>query len=208
MSLTIFTSCGAGGNQVKATLPEPKAGEQTATFAGGCFWGMQEGFLELKGVTKSTSGYAGGSTKNPTYEEVSSDRTGHAEAVQVVYNPNVISFSQLLAAFFVMHDPTQLNRQGPDVGESYRSVAFYNNNEEKKQIDAAIVKYNNAGFHLQKVVTEVKSFDKFYPAEEYHQNYYKLNPNSAYIVNVCGPKVQKLRKAFPELLKEEYKKKI
>ena len=118
--------------------------------------------------------------------------TGHAEAVQVIYNPNVISFSQLVAAFFVMHDPTQLNRQGPDVGESYRSVAFYNNAEEKKQIEEAITQYDKSGFHLEPVVTEVKAYDVFYPAETYHQNYYKLNPNSAYIVNVCGPKVQKL----------------
>lgn len=203
--VTILSACSSGSDQAKAPLTEAKAGEQVATFAGGCFWGMQEGFLELKGVIKSTSGYAGGSKVNPTYEEVSADVTGHAEAVQVIYNPNVISFSQLVAAFFVMHNPTQLNRQGPDVGESYRSVAFYNNAEEKKQIEEAIVKYDKSGFHLEPVVTEVKAYDAFYPAEAYHQNYYKLNPNSAYIVNVCGPKVQKLRNAFPSLLKEEYK---
>lgn len=203
--LIILSSCGGGADQVKVTLPKVKGGEQIATFAGGCFWGMQEGFLELKGVNKSTSGYAGGSKVNPTYEEVSADITGHAEAVQVIYDPNVISFSQLVAAFFVMHDPTQLNRQGPDVGDSYRSVAFYNNAQEKKQIEEAILQYNKSGFHLEPVVTEVKAYDTFYPAEAYHQNYYKLNPNSGYIVNVCGPKVQKLRKAFPSLLKEEYK---
>jgi peptide-methionine (S)-S-oxide reductase len=202
---TILSACGSGSDEAKATLTKAKAGERVATFAGGCFWGMQEGFLELKGVIKSTSGYAGGSKINPTYEEVSADVTGHAEAVQVIYNPNVISFSQLVAAFFVMHDPTQLNRQGPDVGESYRSVAFYNNAEEKKQIEEAITQYDKSGFHLEPVVTEVKAYDVFYPAETYHQNYYKLNPNSAYIVNVCGPKVQKLRNAFPSLLKEEYK---
>lgn len=202
---TIFSSCSNSTDQAKATLPEVKKGEQIATFAGGCFWGMQEGFIELKGVSKSTSGYAGGSKVNPTYEEVSAEVTGHAEAVQVVYDPNVISFSQLLDAFFVMHDPTQLNRQGPDVGESYRSVAFYNNNYEKVEIEKAIVKYEKSGLHLDPVVTEVKQFDTFYPAEAYHQNYYKLNPNSAYVANVCGPKVQKLRKAFPSLLKEEYK---
>ena len=205
LTLTILSSCGSGADQVKAPLQKAKVGEQLATFAGGCFWGMQEGFLELKGVSKSTSGYAGGTKVNPTYEEVSADVTGHAEAVQVIYDPNLISYAQLLAAFFVMHDPTQLNRQGPDVGESYRSVAFYNNAEEKKQIEEAILKYNQSGFHLEPVVTEIKAFDTFYPAETYHQNYYKLNPNSSYIVNVCGPKVQKLRKAFPELLKEEYK---
>ena len=204
-ALVICSSCGSGADQVKATLPEANSGEQIATFAGGCFWGMQEGFLELNGVTKSTSGYAGGTKENPTYEEVTADVTGHAEAVQVIYDPSIISFPQLLDAFFVMHDPTQLNRQGPDVGESYRSVAFYNNDEEKKQIEAAIAKYDKSGFHLEPVVTEVKAYNVFYPAEAYHQNYYKLNPNSAYIVNVCGPKVQKLRKAFPSLLKKEYK---
>ena len=205
LTIIILSSCGSGADQVKAPLQKAKVGEQLATFAGGCFWGMQEGFLELKGVSKSTSGYAGGTKVNPTYEEVSADVTGHAEAVQVIYDPNLISYAQLLAAFFVMHDPTQLNRQGPDVGESYRSVAFYNNAEEKKQIEEAILKYDQSGFHLEPVVTEIKAFDTFYPAETYHQNYYKLNPNSSYIVNVCGPKVQKLRKAFPELLKEEYK---
>ncbi len=207
LTLTILSSCGSGGDadQAKATLPKAKVGEQVATFAGGCFWGMQEGFLELKGVTKSTSGYAGGSKANPTYEEVSADVTGHAEAVQVIYDPSIISFSQLVDAFFVMHDPTQLNRQGPDVGESYRSVAFYSNPDEKKIIEIAITKYDKSGFHLEPVVTEVKAFSNFYPAEAYHQNYYKLNPNSAYIVNVCGPKVQKLRNAFPDLLKPEYK---
>jgi len=205
IAVIVFSSCGNGDEKTKAVLPKAKVGERVATFAGGCFWGMQEGFIELKGVIKSTSGYAGGHKKDPTYEEVSAENTGHAEAVQVIYDPNIISFEQLLAAFFTMHDPTQLNRQGPDIGTSYRSVAFYSNDEEKKQIEAAILKYNNSGLHLEKVVTEVKPFEAFYPAEAYHQNYYKLNPNSAYVANVCGPKVEKLRKAFPDLLKDEYK---
>ncbi|RYE46295.1 MAG: peptide-methionine (S)-S-oxide reductase, partial [Sphingobacteriales bacterium] len=130
---------------------------------------------------------------------------GHAEAVQVIYDPAVISFEKLLEVFFTMHDPTQLNRQGPDFGESYRSIAFYRNDDEKMKIEQAIKKYKNAGFASAPVVTQVKKFEVFYPAEAYHQNYYKLNPNSSYIQNVCGPKVQKLRKAFPELLKKEYK---
>ena len=142
--IPILSACGNNSDEIKGTLPTAKVGERIATFAGGCFWGIQEGFMELKGVSKSTSGYAGGSKVNPTYEEVSADVTGHAEAVQVVYDPNVISFSQLLDAFFVMHDPTQLNRQGPDVGESYRSVAFYNNNEEKIEIENAILKYQKS----------------------------------------------------------------
>ena len=203
-ALVTFTACGNGADRVAAQLPDAKIGEQVATFAGGCFWGIQEGFLELKGVLKSTSGYSGGSKENPTYEEVTADITGHAEAVQVIYDPTVISFAQLLDAFFVMHDPTQLNRQGPDVGESYRSVAFYNNAEEKKLIDNAISKYEKSGFHSSPVVTEVTAYKAFYPAEVYHQNYYKENPFNSYIMNVCGPKVQKLRKAFPELIKPEY----
>ena len=204
-TLTIFTSCANVADEQKATLPAAKAGEQMATFAGGCFWGIQEGFIELKGVIKSTSGYSGGTKKNPTYEEVTSGTTGHAEAVQIIYDPSIISFAQLLDAFFVMHDPTQLNRQGPDVGEGYRSVAFYNNTEEKKLIDHAISKYEKSGLHVQPVVTEVTEFKIFYPAEQYHQDYYKQNPYSGYIINVCGPKVEKLRKAFPELIKDEYK---
>ncbi|TKC08322.1 peptide-methionine (S)-S-oxide reductase MsrA [Pedobacter polaris] len=204
-TLIVFTSCNNGDQKVKTALPKAKVGQEIATFAGGCFWGMQEGFIELKGVIKSTSGYAGGAKKDPTYEEVSAEQTGHAEAVQVIYDPNTISFEQLLAAFFTMHDPTQLNRQGPDIGTSYRSVAFYNNAEEKKKIEEAILKFNRSGLHLEPVVTEIKAFDIFYPAEAYHQNYYKLNPSSAYVANVCGPKVEKLRKAFPELLKDEYK---
>lgn len=200
-----FSSCSNGGEQKKAALTKPNAKEQVAVFAGGCFWGLQEGFSELKGVSKATSGYAGGTKDNPTYEEVSADRTGHAESVQIIYNPSVISFSQLLEAFFVMHDPTQLNRQGPDFGTSYRSVAFYSNETEKKQIEAAILKYNRAKLHSDAVVTEIKPLEKFYPAEEYHQNYYRLHPDEGYITNVCGPKVQKLRAALPQLLQDEYK---
>lgn len=204
ITLTIFSSCGGSADRVPATLPDAKVGEQVATFAGGCFWGIQEGFLELKGVKKSTSGYAGGTKENPTYEEVTADITGHAEAVQVIYDPSTISFAQLLDAFFVMHDPTQLNRQGPDVGESYRSVAFYNNPEEKQLIHNAISTYEKAGLHSTPVVTEVTEFKAFYPAEVYHQDYYKDNPYNSYIMNICGPKVQKLRKAFPDLIKPEY----
>lgn len=205
LTFTILTSCTNEGSQTKKTLPKAKSGEQTATFAGGCFWGLQEGFSELKGVVKSTSGYSGGTKKDPTYEEVGAEQTGHAEAVQVIYDPSVISYAQLLAAFFVMHDPSTLNRQGPDEGTSYRSIAFYRNAEEKKQIDDAIKKYNSGLMHLELAVTEVKAFEIFYAAEDYHQNYVKLNPNSGYVQNVCGPKVEKLRHAFPELLKDEFK---
>jgi len=205
ISILFLASCGNNNSTTKAKLPAAKVGEQTATFAAGCFWSIQEGFMELKGVIKATSGYAGGNTENPTYEQVSSDRTGHAEAVQVIYDPNVISYVQLLQAFFYMHDPTQLNRQGPDIGTSYRSIAFYRNAEEKAQIETTMDKFNKMGLHRDAIVTEVKAFDKFYPAEAYHQNYYRLNPNDAYITNVCGPKLKKLREALPNLLQDKYK---
>ena len=206
VSILFVGACGnTKQDQTIAKLPAPKSSEQTATFAAGCFWSIQEGFTELKGVSKATSGYSGGTTKNPTYEEVGTDRTGHAEAVQVIYDPNVISFSQLVDAFLYMHDPTQLNRQGPDIGTSYRSVAFYRNAAEKKQIESAILKFTRAKLHPEPIVTEVKAFDVFYAAEEYHQNYYRLHPTDGYIQNVCGPKLNKLREAVPHLLKDEFK---
>jgi peptide-methionine (S)-S-oxide reductase len=202
----VFNACGSGGgNPTKAKLPQPKGTQKVAVFAGGCFWSIQEAFSELKGVFKATSGYAGGTTKNPTYEEVSAEQTGHAEAVQVIYDPSIISFAQLTEAFFHMHDPTQLNRQGPDVGTSYRSIAFYSNAAEKKQIALQILRFNNAKLPDQQVVTEVKALPTFYPAEQYHQNYYRLHPNEAYVASVCGPKVMKLRAALPHLLKDEFK---
>ncbi len=201
----VCASCSNDENNSKAKLPVATGEHRIAVFAGGCFWSIQEAFLELKGVSKATSGYTGGTTKNPTYEEVSSEQTGHAEAVQVIYDPGLISFEQLTAAFFYMHDPTQLNRQGPDVGTSYRSIAFYGSSSEKKQIEHAIQKYNNNKLIDQQVVTEVKPLTVFYPAEKYHQNYFRTHPNEAYIESVCGPKVLKLRAAFPELLKDEFK---
>jgi peptide-methionine (S)-S-oxide reductase len=208
-SLLLLVFMAACGNQqrehAKAELTTAKPTEKIATFAGGCFWSIQEGFTELKGVSKATSGYSGGLTKDPTYEEVSSERTGHAEAVQVVYDPAIISFAQLVEAFFYMHDPTQLNRQGPDIGTSYRSIAFYRTEEEQKQIAQVMLKFNRAKFQSTPIVTEVKAFEAFYPAELYHQNYYRLHPNDAYIENVCGPKLVKLREALPQLLKEEFK---
>jgi peptide-methionine (S)-S-oxide reductase len=198
-------SCNNTSNTPKAKLPVATGKQQTAVFAGGCFWSIQEGFLELKGVSKSTSGYTGGTTENPTYEEIGSQQTGHAEAVQVIYDPGVISFAQLVEAFFHMHDPTQLNRQGPDIGTSYRSIAFYSNPTEKNQIEAAIKRFNASKLIDQQVVTEVLPLATFYPAEKYHQNYFRTHPNDPYIESVCGPKVMKLRAAFPELLKDEFK---
>lgn len=206
IALLLLGACGNQENkQTKATLVKPKATERVAVFAGGCFWGIQEGFSELKGVIKATSGYTGGTKENPTYEEVGTEQTGHAEAVQVIYDPNTISFEQLTHAFFVMHNPTELNKQGPDVGTSYRSMAFYANDEERKVIEREIKKVNETKYIGLTVVTEVKPLTTFYPAENYHQNYVRLHPNEAYVQGVCGPKVEKLRAAMPELLKEEFK---
>lgn len=184
-----------------AKLPTPKPGEAVATFAGGCFWAMEEGFDQLKGVHDVVSGYAGGTTKNPTYEQVGTDQTGHAESVQVYYDPKVISYRDLLDAFFAGHDPTTLNRQGPDVGRDYRSVAFYRTPAEKTEIEAAIRRTNESKHYAGKVVTEVVPFQVFYPAENYHQNYVKLHPDQPYIQRVSLPKVAKLRQAMKGKLK-------
>lgn len=201
--ILFLVSC--GNEEKKAELTQPSGQQKVAVFAGGCFWSIQEGFSELKGVVKATSGYAGGATANPTYEQVTGGQTGHAESVQVIYDPGLISFADLTSAFFHMHDPSQLNRQGPDVGTSYRSIAFYSNEAEKKIIEKEIDKFNKSQLIGELAVTEVKPLETFYPAEQYHQNYVRRNPNELYVANVCGPKVEKLRKAVPHLLKDEFK---
>jgi peptide-methionine (S)-S-oxide reductase len=205
LALNILLLAGCAQGQSKdyspAKLPTPKAGEAVATFAGGCFWAMDEGMNQLKGVNEVISGYAGGNVKNPTYEQVSTDETGHAESVQVYYDPKVITYSQLLDAFFAGHDPTTLNRQGPDVGRDYRSMVFYRTPAEKAEIEAAIKRVNESNHYSGKVVTEVESFKVFYPAENYHQNYFSLHPDQPYIQRVSLPKVEKLRKAMAGHLK-------
>ncbi|HEX9958086.1 MAG TPA: peptide-methionine (S)-S-oxide reductase MsrA [Fibrella sp.] len=186
-----------------AAMPKLKAGEAVATFAGGCFWAQEEGFDQLRGVREVISGYAGGNVPNPTYQQVGTDRTGHAESVQVYYDPKVISYKDLLTAFFAGHDPTTLNRQGPDVGRDYRSVAFYRTPAEKQEILAAIQRTNASKHYPNPVVTEVVPFSVFYPAERFHQNYCKLHPNQRYIQSVSLPKVEKLRHAMQGKLKKE-----
>lgn len=203
LSLLLLAGCAQGQSPdyVPAKLPTPKPGEAVATFAGGCFWALEEGMNQLKGVREVVSGYAGGNVKNPTYEQVGTDRTGHAESVQVYYDPKVIPYAKLLDAFFAGHDPTTLNRQGPDVGRDYRSVAFYRTPTEKAQIEAAIKRVNQSGHYSGKVVTEVTPIKEFYPAEYYHQNYFSLHPDQPYIQRVSLPKVEKLRKAMAGYLK-------
>lgn len=184
-----------------AKLPALKPGEAVATFGGGCFWAMEEVFDEIKGVDKAVAGYAGGTLPNPTYEQVSTDETGHAEAVQVYYDPNVIAYDQLLDVFFAGHDATELNRQGPDVGRHYRSVVFYRTPAERAAIEAAIQRESASGHHSDPIVTTVESIVAFYPAENYHQGYCKIHPDELYIRSVSLPKVEKMRKAMPDKLK-------
>lgn len=205
LSLFVLAGCvqGQTPDSAPAKLPTLKPGEAVATFAGGCFWAQEEGFDQLIGVREVISGYAGGTVKNPTYEEVGTDRTGHAESVQVYYDPKVISYKDLLKAFFAGHDPTTLNRQGPDAGRDYRSVAFYRTPAEKAAIEAAIKEVNASKHYDGPVVTEIVPFTVFYPAENYHQNYCKLHPEQPYIQHVSLPKVEKLRKAMHGKLKTE-----
>ncbi|WP_400193288.1 peptide-methionine (S)-S-oxide reductase MsrA [Hymenobacter sp. B81] len=184
-----------------AELPKPLPGEAVATFASGCYWCTEHVFESLKGVRTVVSGHSGGTAVSPTYEQVYRGGTGHAEAVQVYYDPKVISFPTLLRVFFVQHDPTTLNRQGPDAGDEYRSIAFYRTPQEKQQIEAEIKRVTAAKRYANAIVTQVVPFKVFYPAERYHQDYFKNNPNDPYVRNVSTPRFNKFAKEFPQLLK-------
>ena len=182
------------------TLPDAKKGEQIAVFAGGCFWGLEAVFEHIKGVSDVTSGYSGGTAETADYETVSSGTTGHAEAVRIVYDPAQVSYDQLLKVFFaVAHDPTELNRQGPDTGKQYRSAIFYSNDEQKNLAEKYMGELNKAKTFGKTIVTQVVSLEKFYPAEDYHQNYLVNHPNQPYIVINDQPKVEDLQKKFPDL---------
>ncbi|MBS1548968.1 MAG: peptide-methionine (S)-S-oxide reductase MsrA [Bacteroidetes bacterium] len=164
---------------------------KTITFGGGCFWCIESCFNRLKGVEKAISGYAGGHKDNPTYQEVCTGETGHAEVVQLTYDPLVISYEQLLDVFFFLHDPTQINRQGNDIGTQYRSIIFYNDEEEKKYAEEKISSINQSEKYQTPVVTELEPLKHFWPAETYHQGYFNANPNQPYCSAVVGPKIQK-----------------
>ena len=196
----------SGNDNGFAPVPKPKVGEMVANFGGGCFWSMSEAMSELKGVNKVISGYAGGTTKNPTYEDVGTQTTGHAEVVQIYYDPKVISYATLAQAFFFAHDPTELNRQGPDEGTDYRSIAFYRTPEEKATLLDMIKKVNASKHYLSPIVTQVVPFKAFYAAENYHQGYYRLHPDQGYIANVSVPKVMKFRNVMKADLKPEFQK--
>jgi peptide-methionine (S)-S-oxide reductase len=185
------------------TVDEPLAAaksQETAVVAGGCFWGIQAVFQHVKGVISATSGYSGGSAKSAEYEIVSTGETGHAESVKITYDPSQVTYGQLLRVFFsVAHDPTELNRQGPDVGTQYRSVVFYNNDEQKRIAEAYIAQLDKAKIFPVAIVTQVVPLKGFYPAEDYHQNYATLHPDNPYIIFNDAPKVAHLKQQFPDL---------
>jgi peptide-methionine (S)-S-oxide reductase len=178
----------------------PKSGQQTAVVAGGCFWGIQAVFQHVKGVISATSGYSGGEAKTAEYEIVSTGETGHAESVKITYDPTQVTYGELLRVFFsVAHDPTELNRQGPDDGTQYRSVIFYGNDEQKKVAEAYIAQLDKAKVFPRAIVTQVVPLKAFYPAEAYHQNYATNHPGDMYIVFNDAPKVAHLKEEFPNL---------
>ena len=175
---------------------------ENATLAGGCFWCLEAVFNELRGVERVVSGYAGGSVPAPTYQDVCAGTTGHAEVVQVTFDPQVVSFRQLLEVFFTIHDPTTLNRQGADVGTQYRSAIFYHSPEQKETAARVIAELNEARLWDAPVVTEIAPLTQFYPAEDYHQEYYQRNPQQGYCRAIIAPKVAKFRKQYLEQLKK------
>ena len=205
------TAWNAKAAERSSVIPDPavdtplaaKKGKQTAVLGGGCFWGVQEVFEHVKGVKDVISGYSGGSVGSPSYEQVSTGRTGHAESVKITFDPAKISYGQLLKVFFsVVHDPTQLNRQGPDTGSQYRSVIFYVNDEQKRIAEAYIAQLEQARSFRDPIVTQVVPMTKFYDAELYHQNYARFHPEDSYIARNDAPKVERLREQFPDLYKK------
>ncbi|WP_435313992.1 peptide-methionine (S)-S-oxide reductase MsrA [Cellulophaga fucicola] len=207
-TILISTSC-SSKNKIKdeakattETVDQDLSKYETAYFASGCFWCVEAVFESVKGVKEVVSGYAGGTEKNPTYEQVGSGNSTHAEAVVVYYNPKEVSFATLVKVFFGSQDPTTLNRQGPDRGTQYRSIAFYKNKSEKKIITDYITKLTNDKVFSNKIVTEVTAFTTFYEAEGYHQDYEKKHPNNSYIKNVSVPRLNRFKSKFPDLLKK------
>lgn len=174
---------------------------ETATLAAGCFWCVEAVFDDLRGVEDVVSGYSGGHTKNPTYQQVCSETTGHAEVVQIRFDPAELSYADLLRVFFTVHDPTTLNRQGGDVGTSYRSAIFYHSAEQRQTAEQIIAEITAEGLYDDPLVTEVTAFDQFWPAEDYHQEYFLNNPDQPYCAAVVAPKVAKFRRKFVDRLK-------
>lgn len=178
--------------------------QSTAVFGGGCFWCVEAIFQEMNGVTKVVSGYSGGTVSNPTYRQVCDGNTGHAEVTKIIFDSTVVSFTELLEVFFSSHDPTQMNRQGADVGTQYRSVVFYTDDQQKEITLSIIKELNEQKVYSKPIVTEVSPLKEFYPAEDYHQNYFANNPNQGYCQFVIVPKLEKFKKIFKDKLKSSH----
>lgn len=211
LAFAICVLCAGCNAQTHARIPAPKddvmlaskPSRETAVFAGGCFWGTQSVFERVKGVLDTTAGYSGGSAATATYDQVGQENTGHAESVKVVYDPSKITYGRLLQIFFsVVHDPTQLNRQGPDIGTSYRSVIFYSNEEQHRISAAYIAQLDEAKVFPRPIVTQVVPLKGFYDAESYHQDYALNHPDNPYILVCDRPKIEALKQQFPELFKD------
>ena len=203
--LLVISAC-AGNQEKKSTSVPPTQMSQhsldTVTLGAGCFWCVEGVYLELKGVEKVVSGYSGGHQENPSYKEVCNGTTGHAEVAQISFDPELVSFREILEVFFLVHDPTTRNRQGNDVGTQYRSAIFYHSQAQKDTAETIIRELNASGAWDNPIVTEVKPFEKFWPAEDYHQNYYQQNSEQPYCQYVVRPKLEKFRKVFKDKLKK------
>lgn len=210
LGILVSTACKSNTKEQTASLPQDSMPEQedlsgykTAYFAEGCFWCVEAVFESVKGVKEVVSGYAGGTEKNPSYEDVGYGRTHHAESVKIYYDPKVVSYKTLVKVFFGSHDPTTLNRQGPDRGAQYRSIAFYQNEEEKNTIEAYMAELKKDKVFKSKIVTQVVPFTTFYKAEDYHQDYVKHHPENPYVQQESLPRLHRFQTKFPELLKKE-----
>ncbi len=205
LALLVFScfACAQAPSPEKKPMTTTPTGNETATLGGGCFWCIEAVFERVQGIVDAASGYAGGHTKNPTYDEVCSDTTGHAEVVQLVFDPKVISYREILEIFFAMHDPTTPNRQGADVGSQYRSVILYHSPEQRETAEALVRELTAEHVFDAPIVTEIAPFEAFYPAEISHQDYYARNPDKGYCRVVISPKIEKLKKTFKAKLKTE-----
>ena len=210
LSLLVLQTCISNPKPIdnRETIWTPKKliqnNYEKAYFASGCFWCVEAIYESVKGVNEVYSGYAGGFTKNPNYYQIGTGRTGHAEAVEVIYDPNIVSYGTLIQVFFGSHDPTTPNRQGPDYGSQYRSIAFYKTEEERQSIENYIKILEDGNYFQKEIITEIKFLEKFYYAEQYHQDYEKNNPDNPYVKNVSIPRLRKFQKKYPELLKENH----
>ena len=206
-SILLIFGCGNSNSQKVTMIDSPVSSSaavanDTITLGAGCFWCVEAAFMQLKGVVSAKSGYSGGFIKNPSYKEVCNGNTGHAEVVQIVFDSTLISVATILEAFFTVHDPTQLNRQGNDIGTQYRSAIFYHSESQKNIAEKAVKAAQESGEWDGTIVTEVKAFDVFYPAEDYHDNYYNLNKDQPYCSMVITPKMNKFKKKFHQLIQE------